>query len=89
MPRHRRKKGPRANESQQKKSPNSSIPQKFVMMPDEEHLWKDITPEELRYMVTRYPHLGLRFPAVAIHKLLNEIDRLKGELARASNNEGL
>ncbi len=52
--------------------------------PAEPDIWDSVTVADVRELVRRYGHWGLRFPAKVVIKLLDEIERLEGQACTSS-----
>ncbi|GEO27054.1 hypothetical protein AAC03nite_28390 [Alicyclobacillus acidoterrestris] len=76
---NRNNKALRGNEGHTAKTSTQSITAITTAVPEGSDLWDQVTPQELRDLINRYGHFGLRFPAKVVVKLLDEISRLGGD----------
>lgn len=72
-------KGPRANESRVTKSTTTNVTEIATSAPEGSELWDGVTPKDLRELINKHGHWGLRFPAKVVAGLLDEIERLEGQ----------
>ncbi|MFB5192766.1 hypothetical protein [Alicyclobacillus fastidiosus] len=74
-----KRKAPRGNEGPKTKISTQSVAENVATVPDGSDLWDSVTPQDLRELINRYGHWGLRFPAKVVTQLLDEISRLEGQ----------
>ncbi|GLG01710.1 hypothetical protein Alches_17500 [Alicyclobacillus hesperidum subsp. aegles] len=86
--RGKRKKGSRGNGNRSTGTQTTTISVPDVPVPApapvSSDIWDGVTVADVRDLVHRYGHWGLRFPAKVVIKLLDEIERLEGQACTSS-----
>lgn len=88
--RGKRKKGSRGNgnpgTARHTQTPTISVPDVpvFPPAPATPDIWDNVSVADVRELIRRYGHWGLRFPAKVVIKLLDEIERLEGQACTSS-----